>query len=140
MEEREVLSQIQQQTNDLNLDEILTDFDWKVGGDASALEARLTNELIALEAANIHSIIQAEDQSIFIEEGINKAVVELDAIQEWLTLYSNELYVSNNFYFELINRVRIWVKILGILRIRIRVFKCRVRTRNSSCLSCRKFL
>jgi hypothetical protein len=42
----------QSDQDDLNIDEVLTDYDWKAGGDASALEARLLNELAALEAVS----------------------------------------------------------------------------------------
>jgi hypothetical protein len=48
----EALMQFQQEQEDVNFDAVLTDYDWKVGGDASALEARLTNELMALDAVN----------------------------------------------------------------------------------------
>ena len=42
--------QFQQEQEEVNFDAVLTDYDWKVGGDASALEGRLTNELMALDA------------------------------------------------------------------------------------------
>jgi len=35
---------------EINLGEVLSDFDWKVSGDSAALEARLYSELMALEA------------------------------------------------------------------------------------------
>ena len=37
----------------INLDEVLSDFDWNVGADAAALEARLYDELLALEAVSL---------------------------------------------------------------------------------------
>lgn len=36
----------------IDLSEVLNDFDWKISGDAAALEARLYNELLALEAVS----------------------------------------------------------------------------------------
>ena len=43
--------------------------------------------------ANVHAIIQAEEQSGAVVSLIDTALGELDAIDEWLTLYSDELYV-----------------------------------------------
>jgi hypothetical protein len=45
---------VQYEQENLNIDEVLTDYNWEVGGDSSALETRLVNELMALEAVTIH--------------------------------------------------------------------------------------
>lgn len=84
---------LQQEQDDLNIDEVLMDYQWKVEGDASQLEDRLMNELAALESANVHAIIQADEQSSKVAELIDKSIFELDVIDEWLSLYNNELSV-----------------------------------------------
>ncbi|TPX31547.1 hypothetical protein SmJEL517_g05166 [Synchytrium microbalum] len=75
----------------INLDEVLSDFDWNVGGDAAALEARLYNELLALEAANVHAIIGSEDQASAVVVQIDKTLQELSNIEQWLAHYTGRL-------------------------------------------------
>jgi hypothetical protein len=41
--------QFQQEKEEVNIDAILTDYDWNVGGEAAALENRLVDELSALD-------------------------------------------------------------------------------------------
>ena len=82
---------LQTEKDGFGIDEILRDFKWQVGTDAAALEQRFNDELLALDAANLHAIIQAEEQSELVLDQIAGAVGELDKIDEWLSLYYNEL-------------------------------------------------
>ncbi|KAJ3080543.1 hypothetical protein HK102_002976 [Quaeritorhiza haematococci] len=75
----------------IDLDEVLSDFNWQVGGDAADLEARLLSELQALDAANVHGIIQSEDQAQLVVQQISKAIDELNVIDEWLSHYTQVL-------------------------------------------------
>ncbi|CAG8778081.1 8682_t:CDS:2, partial [Acaulospora morrowiae] len=52
----------QEELSLMNVSEFLNDFDWKGSGNAAALEERLLNELAALEAANIHAIVESDDR------------------------------------------------------------------------------
>lgn len=49
----EAVLKAQEDQEDLNIDEVLADFEWKAGADASALESRLQNELSALESVSV---------------------------------------------------------------------------------------
>ncbi|KAJ3047464.1 hypothetical protein HK097_011510, partial [Rhizophlyctis rosea] len=75
----------------INLDEVLQDFNWQAGGNAADLEARLTKELQALEAANVHAIIQSEEQANIVVEELENAILQLDQIDEWLVHYTHLL-------------------------------------------------
>lgn len=87
----EAFLKIQYEQEELNVYDVLVGYDWNAGKDASALEERLLNELTALEAANIHAIIQADEQSVHVVNLIQETIDELDKVNEWLTLYSVEL-------------------------------------------------
>ncbi|KAL1934170.1 hypothetical protein VTP01DRAFT_6352, partial [Rhizomucor pusillus] len=75
----------------MNVEELLTDFNWKTSGNAAALEKRLLGELHALEAANVHAIIQSDERVRSVVEQIDKALEELENMESWLLLYSAEL-------------------------------------------------
>jgi hypothetical protein len=49
----EALLKVQEEQEELSIEEVLADFDWKAGTDASVLETRLCNELAALEAVSL---------------------------------------------------------------------------------------
>ena len=72
---------------------MLNDFDWKGSGNAAALEERLLNELAALEAANIHAMVESDDRIHSVLDQIDKAITELDNMDQWLSLYTAELNV-----------------------------------------------
>ncbi|OAJ37866.1 hypothetical protein BDEG_21838 [Batrachochytrium dendrobatidis JEL423] len=76
-------------TIDLSL--VLSDFNWQASGDAAALEARLFSELQALEAANVHDIIQSESQANIVVNEIEQALSELTQIDDWLSHYTSLL-------------------------------------------------
>ncbi|KAI8143952.1 exocyst complex component Sec3-domain-containing protein [Fennellomyces sp. T-0311] len=75
----------------MNVEELLADFNWKTSGNAAALEKRLLGELHALEAANVHAIIQSDERVRSVIDQIDHALQELDSMDSWLLLYSAEL-------------------------------------------------
>ncbi|KAI8811526.1 exocyst complex component Sec3-domain-containing protein [Cladochytrium replicatum] len=75
----------------IDLEEVLSGFNWEAGGDAADLELRLNAELQALEAANVHAIIQSEEQANVVIENIEKALTELEVLEDWLAHYTNLL-------------------------------------------------
>ncbi|CAJ0842152.1 17990_t:CDS:10 [Entrophospora sp. SA101] len=81
----------QEEISLINVGELLNDFDWKGSGNAEALEERLLNELAALESANIHAMIESDDRIYAVIEQIDYAISELDNMDQWLTLYTDEL-------------------------------------------------
>lgn len=80
----------------IDLDVILADFNWNAGGDAAALEASLITELQALEAANVHNIIQSESQANLVVQHIDQSLEELNQIEKWLAYYTNLLEKMGN--------------------------------------------
>ena len=78
----------------IDLDVMLADFNWHAGGDAAALEGVLFSELQALEAANLHDIIQSEERANAVVEQIEQSIKELNHIEEWLNKYTTLLQVS----------------------------------------------
>src|SRR5207247_3874861 len=85
----------------INVGELLNDFDWKGSGNAAALEERLLNELAALEAANIHAMVESDDRIHSVIEQIDNAITELDNMDQWLSLYTAELNVMLDIYIML---------------------------------------
>ncbi|KAI9092400.1 exocyst complex component Sec3-domain-containing protein [Phlyctochytrium arcticum] len=82
---------VQPDAPDVNLNEVLADFQWHAAGDATALEARLVSELQALEAANVHAIISSEEQAQKVVAQLDTAIGQLDQIHEWIARYTNLL-------------------------------------------------
>ncbi|KAG0167424.1 hypothetical protein DFQ30_006068 [Apophysomyces sp. BC1015] len=87
----EMQDKMAEQVSLMNVEELLADFNWKASGNAAALEKRLLGELYALEAANVHAIIQSDERVRSVIEEIDRAVNELDSMESWLLLYSAEL-------------------------------------------------
>ncbi|KAI9294804.1 hypothetical protein K502DRAFT_324647 [Neoconidiobolus thromboides FSU 785] len=75
----------------INVEELLTEFHWKAGKDAAALESGLLNELSLLETANIGAVLETDGQVEAIIDRIDRAIYELDGVDSWLTLYKTEL-------------------------------------------------
>ncbi|KAL4211949.1 exocyst complex component Sec3-domain-containing protein [Rhizopus microsporus] len=75
----------------MNVEELLTDFNWKANGSAAVLEKQLLGELHALEAANVHAVIQSDERVRSIVDHIDKSLAELDSMESWLSLYAAEL-------------------------------------------------
>ncbi|KAJ3276670.1 hypothetical protein HDV01_004203 [Terramyces sp. JEL0728] len=80
----------------VDLDVILADFNWNAKGDAAALEAKLVTELQALEAANVHDIIQSEEQANKVVGQIDTTLQGLTQIENWLSYYTGLLEKMGN--------------------------------------------
>ncbi|KAI7886029.1 hypothetical protein K492DRAFT_156532 [Lichtheimia hyalospora FSU 10163] len=87
----EMQDKMAEQASLMNVEELLADFNWKTSGNAAALEKRLLGELHALEAANVHAIIQSDERVRSVVDQIDEALQELDTMDNWLLLYSAEL-------------------------------------------------
>lgn len=83
-----------------NVEEMLEGFDWgmdsvnRQASGAGAIEARLLDELNALEAANIHAFLENDDRINTVLLGIDEAISELDQMDSTLTSYKVQLNVS----------------------------------------------
>ncbi|KAG2186053.1 hypothetical protein INT43_002491 [Umbelopsis isabellina] len=87
----EMRERMVEQTSLMNVEEMLTDFNWKESGNAAALEKRLLGELQALEAANVHAIIESDERVTTVVGHIERALEELESMENWLLLYAAEL-------------------------------------------------
>ncbi|KAJ3237798.1 hypothetical protein HDU78_003876 [Chytriomyces hyalinus] len=75
-----------------DMDELLGGFNWQVNGDAADfLERKLESELQALEAANVHEIIEGEEQADRVIADIDLTLHELETIDKWLLHYTTLL-------------------------------------------------
>ncbi|KAJ3074763.1 Exocyst complex component 1 [Podochytrium sp. JEL0797] len=74
-----------------NMDHLLGGFNWQVNGDAADLEQKLESELQALEAANVHAIIESEEQAENVILQIDVTLDELKTIDAWLLHYTTLL-------------------------------------------------
>ncbi|KAJ3100932.1 Exocyst complex component 1 [Phlyctochytrium planicorne] len=81
----------EEETKVIDLDEVLSDFSWRVNGDATDLEFRLITELQALESANVYAIIESEDQANAVVDQINDVLSHLNYIDDWLAHYTDLL-------------------------------------------------
>ncbi|KAG4107324.1 hypothetical protein H8356DRAFT_1268497 [Neocallimastix lanati (nom. inval.)] len=75
----------------VNLEELLKDINWKASTDATALVERLYNELTEIEANNVHSIFECEEQANLVVTQLDSAIGELDLIDDLLTDYAKKL-------------------------------------------------
>ncbi|KAI9254224.1 exocyst complex component Sec3-domain-containing protein [Sporodiniella umbellata] len=89
--EEEMQDKLAERAFMMNVEELLTDFNWKATGNASVLEGGLLKELHALEDANVHAIIESDDRAKSIVGHIDKSLAELDSMESWLSLYAAEL-------------------------------------------------
>jgi len=80
----------------VNLEELLKDINWKASSDATALVERLYNELAEIEANNVHSIFECEEQANLVVTQLDSAISELDLIDDLLTDYSKKLNDMGN--------------------------------------------
>ncbi|KAG0308790.1 hypothetical protein BGZ98_006837 [Dissophora globulifera] len=87
MEDNEPLDEIAL----MNLEELLYDMDLASSEDGGALETRLMNELKSLEMANVYSIIESDDRIKDVMSELDKGIEELDDMDNWLSLYRQEL-------------------------------------------------
>ncbi|CAO3581957.1 unnamed protein product [Absidia cylindrospora] len=105
-EELEMEDKMTEQTSLINVEEILTGFNWKTSGNAAVLEKRLLGELHALEAANVHAIIQSDERVHSVVDRIDKALDDLDNMESWLSLYAAELNSMGDDIHEIENQNR----------------------------------
>lgn len=75
----------------MNIDELLSDFNWKVTGDAAALEAKLVAESMDLESGQIYGLIESTERTALITAQIDRTLDELGRLENWLFLYSAQL-------------------------------------------------
>ncbi|ORX50398.1 hypothetical protein BCR36DRAFT_327222 [Piromyces finnis] len=75
----------------VNLEELLKDINWKASSDATALVERLYNELTEIEANNVHSIFECEEQANLVVTQLDSAISELDLIDDLLSDYAKKL-------------------------------------------------
>ena len=80
----------------IDFDSILEDFKWSYGSDVAALELSLVTELNALEAANVHALVQSESQANEVALLIDKSLTELSEIEKWLKHYTGQLEKMGN--------------------------------------------
>ncbi|RKP02523.1 hypothetical protein CXG81DRAFT_10685 [Caulochytrium protostelioides] len=75
----------------VDLAEYLNDFHWEECDNAADLEARLSAELLALEAANVHAIIGSEAPANAIIANAQTASAELSSVRNWLDHFLSQL-------------------------------------------------
>ncbi|KAI9015084.1 exocyst complex component Sec3-domain-containing protein [Gaertneriomyces semiglobifer] len=90
-DEEVVLLPVVPEAPQVDLDEVLNDFNWQASRDAAALEARLLEELQALEVANVHAIISSEEHANNVVGQLDKALSQLGEIEEWISHYTRML-------------------------------------------------
>ncbi|KAJ8083824.1 hypothetical protein AAF712_000742 [Marasmius tenuissimus] len=92
-----------------NVEEMIEGYEWAsddvIGrktarGAADLIEARLLDELMALEKANIHSFLESDDRVALVLEYMDKALAELDSIDGLVSSYKIHLNaVSDDISF-----------------------------------------
>lgn len=105
----EMIDDDEEDTTLLNIEEMLEGFEWRnrlgVGrsgmtlrqgvkggkGPADVIEARLLDELAALDAANIHSIIESDDRVGLVVRHMEEALHQLDVIDSMVASYKMQL-------------------------------------------------
>ncbi|KAI6047739.1 exocyst complex component Sec3-domain-containing protein [Pisolithus marmoratus] len=84
----------------LSVEEMLEGYDWasddmfdrkSTRGAADLVEARLLDELTALEKANIHSFLESDDRVNIVTKYLDEALSEVDAIDSLLSSYKIHL-------------------------------------------------
>ncbi|KAK9764277.1 hypothetical protein K7432_008340 [Basidiobolus ranarum] len=75
----------------MEVDELLDQFNWNATINATALESKLSDELASLETVNVKSIIEADGRMGEVIAGLDKALEELENLDDLMTLYYTEL-------------------------------------------------
>ncbi|ORX78934.1 hypothetical protein BCR32DRAFT_269795 [Anaeromyces robustus] len=91
IENYEAEQKLKEEIVQVNLEELLKDINWKASSDATALVERLYNELTEIEANNVHSIFECEEQANLVVTQLDSAISELDLIDDLLTDYAKKL-------------------------------------------------
>ncbi|PCH33938.1 hypothetical protein WOLCODRAFT_135407 [Wolfiporia cocos MD-104 SS10] len=88
-----------------NMEEMLEGYEWasddifsrrSVTGAADRIEARLLDELMALDKANIHSFIESDDRVNLVLKYLDDAIAELDGMDSVLSSYKIHLNAVND--------------------------------------------
>ncbi|KAI0801061.1 exocyst complex component Sec3-domain-containing protein [Fomes fomentarius] len=83
-----------------SVEEMLEGYEWAsddilgrraLTGTAEQIEARLLDELMALDKANIHSFIESDDRIVTVLKFLDNAIVELDAMESVVSSYKIHL-------------------------------------------------
>ncbi|KAH7334433.1 exocyst complex component Sec3-domain-containing protein [Rhizoctonia solani] len=80
-----------------NVEDMLDGFEWQLksggasGGTADQIEARLKDELMALEKANIHSFVESDDRLALVLKYIDDALNELNDMDSMISSYKVHL-------------------------------------------------
>ncbi|EUC63920.1 exocyst complex component Sec3 [Rhizoctonia solani AG-3 Rhs1AP] len=80
-----------------NVEDMLDGFEWQLksggvsGGAADQIEARLKDELMALEKANIHSFVESDDRLALVLKFIDDALGELNDMDSMISSYKVHL-------------------------------------------------
>jgi Skp family chaperone for outer membrane proteins len=83
-----------------SVEEMLEGFEWasddffgkkNAKGAADLVEARLLDELIALEKANIHSFVESDDRVALVMNLLEEAITEVDAMDSLISSYKIHL-------------------------------------------------
>ena len=74
----------------MQLDEVLHDLEWSIS-DGAAFEQRLFDEFLALESANVHSIIQSEEQVNELSSSLDQSISSLASMDQWFAYYNSQL-------------------------------------------------
>ncbi|CCO29974.1 Exocyst complex component SEC3A [Rhizoctonia solani AG-1 IB] len=79
-----------------NVEDMLDGFEWRLksgasGGAADQIEARLKDELMALEKANIHSFVESDDRLALVLKFIDDALNELNDMDIMISSYKVHL-------------------------------------------------
>ncbi|EJU00131.1 hypothetical protein DACRYDRAFT_101160 [Dacryopinax primogenitus] len=92
-----------------NVEELLDGYEWsmgpvgegkKKGGAADMMEARLMDELLALEKANVHSFVESDDRIQLVMGFLDDAIRELDDMEMMVQSYKIQLNgVSDDISF-----------------------------------------
>jgi hypothetical protein len=88
----------EEDTTLLNVEEMLEGFEWRGGalkragkGTADVIEARLLDELAALDAANIHAIIESDDRVNLVVRHMEEAMAALDMMDSMIAGFKVQL-------------------------------------------------
>lgn len=83
-----------------SVEEMLEGFEWagddffgkkNAKGAADLVEARLLDELIALEKANVHSFLESDDRVALVMNFLDEAITEVDAMDSLISSYKIHL-------------------------------------------------
>uniref|UniRef100_A0A1D1XZ59 Exocyst complex component SEC3A n=2 Tax=Anthurium amnicola TaxID=1678845 RepID=A0A1D1XZ59_9ARAE len=84
--ERDLVSQAEEEDMEALLSTYLMDI-----GEAEAFSERLKRELLALESANVHALLESEPLIDEVLQGLDGAAACVDDMEEWLSIFNLKL-------------------------------------------------